>query len=482
MGKTRATMAPGDVIAGRYRIDGMLGQGGFGVVFRATQLPIGRGVALKMLLDEALGHADARARFRREAELAQRLEHPNTVRLYDFGETEDGLPFIAWELLKGRPLDAVIAAEGPLPPARAGRIAAQILKALMEAHGMGIVHRDIKPSNVLLCEFSGERDFVKVLDFGIAKRLLTRGTGLTPEGSILGTPAYMAPEQVAGTAVSPASDLYSLGLLVAEMITGKPVFDGPSAMDVIAAQLAERPTPLAPEVLASPLGRVIARATERSPDRRYPSAAEMLRDLEAAGVPSTPSPTTLATAPTSSQPITPAPASIALAPTGRALVPAIADTALVTVPPRQGASRRTVALAAVAGAVLAGGATVGGLYAAGVFDDRAAAVRPGGRASTPASARSWGGLDDKQIRARIEAARYKVKSQETTGWTTTWMLTGEGINYVQVIRYGDSTAAEAPMRELLKQPGAAAEEGGTVLYVRLAQPAASKGLLAQIAP
>src|SRR4051812_4287745 len=158
MGSSTATMAPGDVIAGRYRIDAVVGQGGFGLVFRATQVPIGRTVALKMLLAGALAHAEGRARFRREAELAQRLEHPNTVRLYDFGETEDGFPFIAWEFLKGKPLDAVLGAEGRLPLPRVARIAAQTLKALMEAHGLGIVHRDIKPSNVFLCEFSGERD------------------------------------------------------------------------------------------------------------------------------------------------------------------------------------------------------------------------------------------------------------------------------------------------------------------------------------
>src|SRR5579871_6468186 len=132
MAKSGVTVRPGDVVAGRYRIEALVGEGGFGLVFRATQLPIGRSVALKMLIVDSEANPDGRARFRREAELAQRLEHPNTVRLYDFGETETGQPFIAWELLKGRPLDAVIAAEGRLPPPRAARIAVQVLKALME--------------------------------------------------------------------------------------------------------------------------------------------------------------------------------------------------------------------------------------------------------------------------------------------------------------------------------------------------------------
>src|SRR5262245_57203157 len=160
---------PGDAVAGRYRIDALLGRGGFGVVYSATQLPIGRPVALKMLLAEALAEADGVIRFRREAELAQRLSHPNTVRLYDFGETEQGLPFIAWELLRGRSLEAILMEDGALPPVRVARIAGQVLKALMEAHALGVVHRDVKPSNVFLSDFSGERDFVKVLDFGIAK-------------------------------------------------------------------------------------------------------------------------------------------------------------------------------------------------------------------------------------------------------------------------------------------------------------------------
>ncbi len=174
----RALFQPGDIVAGRYRVEALLGKGGFGVVYRAVQLNIGRAVALKMLLAEALAHAGGIARFRREAELAQRLEHPNTVRLYDFGETEGGLPFAAWELLRGHPLDEVLRAEPTLAAPRVARIGAQALKALMEAHGLGIVHRDVKPSNLFLCEFSGERDFVKVLDFGIAK-CLSDGPGLT---------------------------------------------------------------------------------------------------------------------------------------------------------------------------------------------------------------------------------------------------------------------------------------------------------------
>ncbi len=269
----------GDVVAGRYRVEALLGRGGFGVVYRAVQLNIGRAVALKMLLAEALAHPEGIARFRREAELAQRLEHPNTVRLYDFGETEQGLPFIAWELLRGRALDEVLAATGGLPPARVARIAVQALKALMEAHALGIVHRDVKPSNLFLCEFSGEPDFVKVLDFGIAKSL-SDGPGLTSDGIIVGTPSYMSREQVGGRDLTPASDLYALGLVMAEALTGRPVFAAESGLALCMAQLSEAPVPLPPSVLASPLASVIARAVQKDPAARFATAAEMLAQIE----------------------------------------------------------------------------------------------------------------------------------------------------------------------------------------------------------
>jgi serine/threonine protein kinase len=271
-------LAPGDVVAGRYRVEGVLGEGGFGAVYRATQLNLDRPVALKMLLPEALGNEEAFARFRREAELAQRLQHPNTVRLYDFGETDDGLPFIAWELLLGRPLDALLRDERVLGPARVARIAAQILKALMEAHALGIVHRDIKPSNVFLCEFSGEREFVKVLDFGIAKN--TRGKAITMVGSILGTPSYMAPEQLKGAEVSPASDVYALGLLMAEALSGQSAYGAATGATLIMAQLSDTPAVMPPSVTGSPLGPIVLRAIQKRPAARFPDAAAMMAQLE----------------------------------------------------------------------------------------------------------------------------------------------------------------------------------------------------------
>jgi serine/threonine-protein kinase len=273
------SLAPGDVVAGRFRIEELLGQGGFGAVYRATQLNLDRPVALKMLLPEAVGNEEAFARFRREAELAQKLQHPNTVRLYDFGETDEGLPFIAWELLRGHPLDAVLREDGALPALRVARIASQILKALMEAHALGIVHRDIKPSNIFLCEFSGERDFVKVLDFGIAKNV-RGGKAITMVGSILGTPSYMAPEQLRGAEVSPASDVYALGLVMAEALSGQPAYGPVIGASLVMAQLSDTPAPVPASVKTSPLGPIILRAIQKRPEARYPDAAAMMAQLE----------------------------------------------------------------------------------------------------------------------------------------------------------------------------------------------------------
>jgi serine/threonine protein kinase len=274
--------APGDVVAGRYRIEELVGRGGFGAVYRAVQLALGRSVALKMLLPELVMGRSAE-RFFREAELAQRLEHPNSVRLYDFGRTEQGVPYIAWELLRGRSLEQVMLAEGPLPPARVARIGIQVLKALMEAHSLGIVHRDIKPSNVMLCDFAGESDFVKVLDFGIAKQL---GDGeqpraLTEVGHLVGTPSYMAPELVLGGVVTPQSDLYALGLMLADALSGYQTVRGNSYLEICMQQAASDPVPLSQRVLGSPLAGVIQRATQKENRARYASAQEMLRDLEA---------------------------------------------------------------------------------------------------------------------------------------------------------------------------------------------------------
>jgi serine/threonine-protein kinase len=272
---------PGTVVGGRFRIERLLGEGGYGCVYQAMQLNLSRGVALKIMHADVLKRPAALARFEREAVLTQQLSHPNIVRLFDFGRTEQGIPFIVWELLVGRSLEREIATAGPLPAPRVRHIAEQAIKALMEAHSLGIVHRDVKPANVFLSDFAGEPDFVKVLDFGIALAPTGSG-GITQDGVSLGTPAYMAPEQVLDQAVDGRTDIYALGLVMAEMLTGEPVFRGATAMQVAMMQIEERPIPLSPVVLGSPLGPVIVRATQKDPARRFSSAFEMLGVLRSA--------------------------------------------------------------------------------------------------------------------------------------------------------------------------------------------------------
>ncbi|MDB4934985.1 MAG: hypothetical protein JWP87_1957 [Labilithrix sp.] len=277
------SFSPGQVVAERYELVELLGQGGHGAVYRALQRPLGREVALKMILVEALLSEGMLERFTREAALVQRLEHPNTVRLYDFGTTEQGLPYIVFELLRGRTLEQEIA-RGPLTPTRVGRVTTQVLKSLMEAHALGIVHRDIKPSNVLLVDYSGETDFVKVLDFGVARDVAPNASAeaITHAGQIIGTPSYMAPEQVHGRAVGPEADLYSLGLVMAEAASGVRVYGEGSAMDIWMKQTSADPVPLPHLVVSSALGPVIARAAKKDPRQRYPSAEAMLEDVERA--------------------------------------------------------------------------------------------------------------------------------------------------------------------------------------------------------
>jgi len=273
-------LAPGTILSGRFRIEEAIGRGGYGVVYRATQLEGDRQVALKVLHPDLVRTDEGRRRFEREAELARRLRHPNTVYLYDFGSDEQGNGFIVYELLRGRPLAALLEGTTGLTADRVARIAAQVLRALGEAHGLGIVHRDVKPSNIFLAEYAGERDYVKLLDFGIAKDLsTTESTRLTQTGQTLGTPHYMAPEQITAKPSTPATDLYAVGLVMAEMITGAVVYQG-TAIQVLAQQLSNEPTPLSRQVQEHRFGPLIQRATLKDASQRYASANEMLEHLE----------------------------------------------------------------------------------------------------------------------------------------------------------------------------------------------------------
>lgn len=272
----------GDLIGGRFRVLEVLGTGGFGTVYRAVQENIGREVALKFLTPAIASDPINVERFRREAYHVSQLRHPNTITVFDYGQTDDGLVYMVLELLRGHALSDVIQDGGEMEWPRVVHVYSQILKSLTEAHQHGLVHRDLKPENIHLCEMFGEKDFVKVLDFGVAKMtLLEDGDGggeeqLTKAGRIFGTPMYMAPEQACAEPITPATDVYALGLLLFEMKTGLPPVSGRNRMDVIHKQIRDRVPVLTPDIVGTPMAAVIEKACEKLPHNRYANAAELL--------------------------------------------------------------------------------------------------------------------------------------------------------------------------------------------------------------
>ena len=265
----------GKVLADRFEILSRIGEGGTGVVYKAKQLTVDRIVAIKLLGAHVSSDPSWVKRFHNEARAAARLDHPNTVRLIDFGETKEGLLFIAMEFLQGRSLAEEIVRLGKLPPQRALRIISQVCQSLQEAHSQGIIHRDIKPDNVFLVEMKGSGDFVKVLDFSVAK-MDSPDAQQTRAGTVFGTPAYMSPEQARGVKLSPQSDIYACGIVAYETLTGKPPFEAPLPMEVVMMHLRQKPAPLVgfPDQVA----RLVMKALEKTPDRRQQSADELHRE------------------------------------------------------------------------------------------------------------------------------------------------------------------------------------------------------------
>ena len=266
-------------MAGRYRIVKQLGSGGFGVVYHAKHESIGRDVAIKFLSPDASRDPVAVERFRREAYYSSSLRHPNTIIIHDYGQTEENLFYIVMELLEGQPLSKAIFAGGGLTLGRALKIGEQILRSLGEAHAKGLVHRDLKPENIFLCDLLGEKDFVKVLDFGLSKALTPDNPALTQEGVVFGTPLYMAPEQAYGEEVLPASDLFAFGLLLYEMLVGERPFKGRTSMEVL-LKLTQEPLPRLPAPLAdSAVQKYVDLMTEKEVHKRPESATEALPGL-----------------------------------------------------------------------------------------------------------------------------------------------------------------------------------------------------------
>lgn len=265
----------GKVLEDRFEILSRIGEGGTGVVYKAKQVTVDRIVAIKVLGAHVSSDPSWVKRFHNEARAAARLDHPNTVRLIDFGQTKEGLLFIAMEFLQGKSLADEIVRLGKLPPNRVLRILSQVCQSLQEAHSQGIIHRDIKPDNIFLVDVKGGGDFVKVLDFSVAK-LDAPDAQQTRAGTVFGTPAYMSPEQARGTKLTPQSDIYACGIVAYEMLTGKPPFEAPLPMEVVMMHLRQKPAPLVgyPDVVV----RLVMRALEKQADRRQQSADEMHRE------------------------------------------------------------------------------------------------------------------------------------------------------------------------------------------------------------
>lgn len=265
------------MLSGRYEILDPIGSGGMGRVFRATDHVLGRSVAVKILAPHLGSDPRFVERFRREAHAAARLSHPNVVSVFDLGEDED-TRFIVMELLEGRTLQEVLHDEGSLPVRRAVDIAVAVAEALGVAHEQGIVHRDVKPANVMLTRTGG----VKVMDFGIARALGDHA--LTETAATLGTAAYLSPEQAAGGRAGPRSDLYALGVLLFEMLTGRPPFAGGSPVAVALQHVQrapERPSSIAPSIPPA-VEAVVLRCLAKDPEDRPSSASDMAASLSAA--------------------------------------------------------------------------------------------------------------------------------------------------------------------------------------------------------
>lgn len=274
----------GKTVASKYRVEQMIGEGGMGKVYKATQLALDKPVVLKVLRQALLSDERTVKRFQREAKAASRLNHPNSISVLDFGQADDGAMYIAMEYVQGKDLHHILSREWPLPEARVIRLMSQVLSALADAHSAGVIHRDLKPENIMVEQRRGEADFVKVLDFGIAKivdgSIDDDGPALTRAGFVCGTPEYMSPEQARGAQLDHRSDLYAVGVIVYQLVCGMLPFDSDSAVGFATKHLTEVPPPptkrRADAKVSPAMERLIMKALAKSPDDR-PQTAEQFR-------------------------------------------------------------------------------------------------------------------------------------------------------------------------------------------------------------
>ncbi|PIE06068.1 MAG: serine/threonine protein kinase [Sorangium cellulosum] len=279
-----------DILDGQFRILQKVGSGGMGSVYKASQPSMNRLVAVKILHPKLTNRRDLVSRFRREASAMSHLNTPNTVKVFNYGELQDGSLFIVMEFLEGKNLHQTVRKNGPLAYQRALPILIQVCGALDEAHKKGIVHRDLKPENIFLCSDQLEKpDYPKVLDFGLAKvteREMNPGSIiLTQEGMVFGTPEFMSPEQAQGKTLDPSSDIYSLAVILFEALTGKLPFHAKTPMEYIQHHVGSKPIDLNDRVpgkkFPPALAQAIAKAIAKKPKDRFQSAAAFAEALQA---------------------------------------------------------------------------------------------------------------------------------------------------------------------------------------------------------
>ena len=269
---------------GQYVLEQKLGEGGMGVVYRASHALLRRPTAVKLLSSEHVGE-NAMQRFSREVRLTARLTHPNTVTIYDYGRTPDGIFYYAMELLDGIDLEKLVARWGPMPPARVRHVLIQIGEALAEAHAIGLIHRDVKPANIMLCCLVGRYDVAKLLDFGLVRDLERPDASRSEQHSLTGTPLYMAPEAImAPNGGEPRSDLYALGAVGYFLLVGAPVFEGKTVVEVCGHHLHSEPRPPS-ERSAHPvpagLEELLLRCLAKDPVQRFETADAFVTELRA---------------------------------------------------------------------------------------------------------------------------------------------------------------------------------------------------------
>ncbi|MFE3283774.1 protein kinase, partial [Streptomyces sp. NPDC059233] len=281
---TQGRYAGGSLARGRYQLRDLLGEGGMAAVYLAYDTALDRQVAIKTLHTELGREQSFRERFRREAQAVAKLSHTNIVSVFDTGEDEfEGslMPYIVMEYVEGQPLGSVLQADiaqyGAMPADKALKVTADVLAALETSHDMGLVHRDIKPGNVMMTK----RGVVKVMDFGIARAMQSGVTSMTQTGMVVGTPQYLSPEQALGRAVDARSDLYSVGIMLFQLLTGRIPFDADSPLAIAYAHVQEEP--VAPSSInrsvTPAMDALVARSLEKNPNERFPSAAAMADEI-----------------------------------------------------------------------------------------------------------------------------------------------------------------------------------------------------------